>query len=148
MRFPFRAIGWWVSGVGGRGGETMGRSSKRSVTAGTGRDYRSGPSAGAVGARDRFHAVSTAAAGLFGGFDRWRRAAGGSFVDDDLTQVLDAVFGEGGHAILIHAVDPEAAVFGEHVDRQLVQPVFVLAEQVGDVADGEDGCDCRHDQAA
>jgi hypothetical protein len=30
---------------------------------------------------NRFHAVSTAAAG-----DRWRRAAGGPFVDDDLTQ--------------------------------------------------------------
>jgi len=71
--------------------------------------------------------VSTAAAGLFGGFDRWRRAAGGSFVDDDLTQVLDAVFGEGGHAILTHAVDPEAAVFGEHVDRQLVQPIHLHA---------------------
>jgi len=63
------------------------------------------------------------------------RTAGGSFIDDDLTQVLDAVFGEGGHAILTHAVDPEAAVFGEHVDRQLVQPVFVLAEQVCDVAE-------------
>src|SRR3954453_16659651 len=96
----------------------------------------------------RFHAVSTAEAELFGGFDRWRRTASGSLVDDDLTQVLDAVFGEGGHAMLTHAVDPEAAVFGEHVDRQLVQPVFVLAEQVGDVADREDGCDPRHDQAA
>ena len=55
-----------------------------------------------------------------------RRTAGGSLVDDDLTQILDAIFGEGGHAILTHTVDPEAAVFGEHVDRQLVQPVFVL----------------------
>ena len=95
-----------------------------------------------------FHAVSTAEAGLFGEFDRWRRTSGGSFIDDDLAQVLDAVFGEGGHAILTHAVDPEAAVFGEHVDRQLVQPVFVLAEQIGDVADREDRCDRRHDQAA
>src|SRR5215831_4373948 len=95
-----------------------------------------------------FHAVSTAAVGLFGGFDQWRCAAGGSFVDDDLTQVLDAVFGKRGHAILTHAVDPEAAVFGEHVDRRLVQPVFILAEQVGEVADREDGCDRRHDQAA
>src|SRR5438105_8473989 len=77
-----------------------------------------------------FHAVSTAAAGLFGGFDRCRRAAGGSFVDDDLTQVLDAVFGEGGHPILTHPVDPEAVVFGNmSIDR-------------------EDGCDRRHDHAA
>jgi len=49
--------------------------------------------------------------GLFGGFDRWRRTAGGSLVDDDLTQILDAVFGEGGYAILTHTVDPEAVVF-------------------------------------
>jgi hypothetical protein len=34
------------------------------------------------------------------------------FIDDDLTQVLDAVFGEGGHAILTRAVNPEAAVLG------------------------------------
>src|SRR6266576_3760909 len=93
-----------------------------------------------------FHPVSTAEGELFGGFDRWRRTAGASFVEDNLTQVLDAVFGEGGHAILTHTVDPEAAVFGEHVDRQLVQPVFVLAEPVCDVADRENGCDRRHDQ--
>jgi hypothetical protein len=31
---------------------------------------------------------------------------------------------------------------------EIVQPVFVLAEQAGDVADGEDGADRRHDQAA
>src|SRR5215470_6251041 len=56
LRFPLDAIcaiGWWVIGVGGRGGETTGRSSKRSVTAGTGRDHRSGSSAGSAGRRDR-----------------------------------------------------------------------------------------------
>ena len=47
------------------------------------------------------------------------------------------------HAMLAGTVYTKAAVFGEHVDRQLVQPVFVLAEHVGDVADGEDGCDGR-----
>src|SRR5215472_14559079 len=46
-------MGWRVISVGGRGGETTGRSSKGSVTAGAGRDHRSGPSAGAAGARDR-----------------------------------------------------------------------------------------------
>ncbi|HME21573.1 MAG TPA: hypothetical protein VKI44_09555 [Acetobacteraceae bacterium] len=51
-------------------------------------------------------------------------------------------------AVLADAVDAKATVFREHVDRQLVQPVFVLAEPVGDVADGEDGCDSRHDHAA
>jgi hypothetical protein len=67
---------------------------------------------------------------------------------DDLAQVLDAVLGEGGHAVLTDAVDPEAAVFWEHVGRQLKEPVVVLAEQVGDVADGEDMCDGVDDQAA
>jgi len=42
----------------------------------------------------------------------------------------------------------KAAVFGEHVDRQVEEPIFVLAELVGDVADREDGADRRHDQAA
>src|SRR5215472_7188432 len=39
--------------VGGRGGETTRRSPEGSVTAGTGSDHRSGPSAGATGRRDR-----------------------------------------------------------------------------------------------
>jgi hypothetical protein len=52
-------------------------------------------------------------------------------VGDDLLQALDAVLGEGGHAIIADAVDVKSAVFGEHVDRQLVQPEFVLAEPVG-----------------
>ena len=55
---------------------------------------------------------------------------------------------KGGHAILADAADAKATVFREHVDRQLVQPVFVLAEHVGDVADGEEGYDGRHDHAA
>jgi hypothetical protein len=29
-----------------------------------------------------------------------------------------------------------------------MQPVFILAELVGDVADREDGCNRRHDYAA
>jgi hypothetical protein len=55
---------------------------------------------------------------------------------------------KGGYAILADAVDAKAAVFREHVDQEVVQPIFVLAEHVGDVADGEDGCDGRHDHAA
>jgi len=46
--------------------------------------------------------------------------------------------------VLADAVDSEAAVFWEHVGRQLEKPVFVLAEQVGDVTDGEDMCDGGH----
>jgi hypothetical protein len=51
----------------------------------------------------------------------------GSFVGDDLLQALDAVLGEGGHATIADAVNVKAAVFGEHADRKLVQPVFVFA---------------------
>src|SRR4051812_42257330 len=86
-----------------------------------------------------------------GGLLRWRggrSAAGSSRLGDDLAQVFEAVSGEGGHPILTDTVDPETAVFGEHVDRKVVQPVFVFAEQIGDVADREDGADRRHDQAA
>jgi hypothetical protein len=65
-------------------------------------------------------------------------AAIGSHVYDDLYQVLDAMLGEGGYAILADPVDVQASVLGEHVDRQLVKPVLVLAEHFGDIADGED----------
>jgi len=65
-----------------------------------------------------------------------------------VAQVVDAVSGEGGNAILADAIDPEAAVFREHVGLQLEEPVFVLAEQVGDVANGKDMGDDGHDQAA
>ena len=39
-------------------------------------------------------------------------------------------------------------MLGEHVDRQVTRPVFVLAEEVGDIIDREDGADRRHGQAA
>ena len=71
-----------------------------------------------------------------------------SFVGDDLLQVFDAVTCEGGHAILADAIDPKAAILREHVARKVEEPVFVLAEQVGDVGDREDGADGRQAQAA
>ena len=58
------------------------------------------------------------------------------------------MFPEDGRLWVYGVGENGVTAFGEHVDRQLVQPVFVLAEQVGDVADREDGCDRRHDQAA
>src|SRR5215212_1076645 len=94
----------------------------------------------------RKHAVITA-----GGLLRWRggrSAAGSSRIGDDLAQVFDAVSGAGGHPILADTVEPKATVFGEHVDRQIEDPIFVFAEQSGEVADREDGADRRHDQAA
>jgi hypothetical protein len=85
---------------------------------------------------------------LFRWFDLRRRVSSGSFIGDDLPQALDAVIGEGGHAIVADAVDVKAAVFGEHADREVVQSVFVLAKHFGDIADREDGCDGGQDQAA
>jgi hypothetical protein len=73
---------------------------------------------------------------------------GSPFVSDDLLQAFDAVTREGGHAVLTDAIDPKAAILGEHVAREVEELVFVLAEQVGDVVDGEDGADGRQAQAA
>src|SRR6266571_3905156 len=67
----------------------------------------------------RQHAVNTAAA-LFRRSDRRRRSSGRPFVCDDLLEALDTVLGEGRDAILADAVDAQAAVFGEHVDREFV----------------------------
>ena len=61
--------------------------------------------------------------------------AAGSRISDDLAQVFDAISGESGHPILADTVDPKATVFREHVDRQIEDPIFVLAEQSGEVAD-------------
>jgi hypothetical protein len=77
---------------------------------------------------------------LFGGFDLGWFSSSSALFGDDPTQVLNPIFGEGGDAFLADTVDPGAAVFWEHVG-QLEEPVFVLAEQVGDVTDGEDVCD-------
>lgn len=92
------------------------------------------------------HTVITAGGLLF---RRGKRSAVGiSRIGDDLAQVFDAVSGEGGHAVLADTVDPETAVFREHADRQIEDPIFVFAEQFGNIADREDGADRRHDQAA
>ena len=77
-----------------------------------------------------------------------RRPSVRPLVGNDLFQALDAIFGEGRYAIFTDAVDAQAAVFREHVDREIVQPVLILAEHFGDVVDGEDGCDSSQGQAA
>jgi hypothetical protein len=69
------------------------------------------------------------------------------FVSDDLLQAFDAVTREGRHAVLANAIDPKAAILREHVARKVEEPVFVRAEQVGDVADREGGADGHQDQA-
>jgi hypothetical protein len=77
-----------------------------------------------------------------------RSAVGSTHIGDDLAQVFHAVSGEGGHAVLADTVDPQTAVFREHADRQVEDPLFVFAEQSGDIADRIDGAERRHDQAA
>src|ERR1019366_2409185 len=95
----------------------------------------------------RQHPVNSAAT-LFRGSDLGRRPSVRPLVGNDLFQALDAIFGEGRYAILTDAVDVQAAVFREHVDREFVQPVLIFAEHFGDVVDGEDGCDGAQGQAA
>src|SRR3954447_13144675 len=92
------------------------------------------------------HAVITAG-GLLRRGDV-RSAAGGILISDNLAQIFDAVSGKGGHFVLADTVDPKAAIFGEQVDRQVEDPIFVLAEQSGDVSDRKDGAERRDGQAA
>jgi hypothetical protein len=49
---------------------------------------------------------------------------GFAFIGDDLFQVIDAITRESCHAIPADCVDMQAAVFGEHVDREIEQPVL------------------------
>jgi hypothetical protein len=37
-------------------------------------------------------------------------------IGDDLLQALDAVRGEGGYTVLTDPIDPQTAIFQEHVD--------------------------------
>ena len=61
------------------------------------------------------HAVNRAGV-LFRGLDRGRRPSGGPLIGDDLLQALDAVPGEGGYTVLTDPIDPQTAIFREHVD--------------------------------
>lgn len=79
-----------------------------------------------------------AAATLSGRLGFGWRPAGGSFVCAYLLEALDAVSGEGRHAIFTDAVDPQAAVFGIHVDLEVRQSFPALAELFGDVFDRDD----------
>ena len=68
-----------------------------------------------------------------------RCSSRGFFVGDGLLQALDTVISEGRYAVLANAVDAQAAVLREHIYREVVQPIFVLPEQSGDVTNREDG---------
>jgi hypothetical protein len=88
------------------------------------------------------HVMRNAASAILGGW----RCSGGLFIGDDLAQIVDTVLGEGSHAVFADAADPKGAVFRS--DRQVEEPVFVLTEEVCNVADREDGANRRHNQAA
>src|SRR3979490_3068984 len=67
---------------------------------------------------------------------------------DELSEIIDAVGREGRYRLFPGAENGEAAVFGEHVDRERVQPVFIFAKHFGGVGDGEDAGDGSQGQAA
>jgi hypothetical protein len=50
--------------------------------------------------------------------------------------------------VVVDIPDPEAAVFGLLLHRDLLKPGFVLAEHLGDASDGEDVARGGHAQAA
>ena len=55
---------------------------------------------------------------------------------DQLDEAVDAVVGEGHHAFVAEAQDPEEAVLGIHFDSDVEEEVDVLAEVFGDAVDG------------
>jgi hypothetical protein len=85
----------------------------------------------------RQHPANAAGPSL-GRFDFGRRPASFSFVCDDLLEALDSIRGEGRHTIFADTVNPEAAVFGFHIDLKVPEPFFVLAELFGDILERED----------
>jgi hypothetical protein len=85
----------------------------------------------------RQHPANAAGPSL-GQFDFGRRPASCSFVCDDLLEALDSIRGEGRHTIFADTVNPEAAVFGFHIDLKVPEPFFGLAELFGDILERED----------
>jgi hypothetical protein len=55
-----------------------------------------------------------------------------------LLEALDSIRGEGRHTIFADTVNPEAAVFGFHIDLKVPEPFFGLAELFGDILERED----------
>lgn len=54
------------------------------------------------------------------------------FVDfDELPEVLDSIAGKGRHVLFSAAVDTYDAVLRLHIDADVMQQVFVLAQQFG-----------------
>jgi glycosyltransferase involved in cell wall biosynthesis len=60
---------------------------------------------------------------------------------DEVFQVLDAVPCERHHPVLANSVNPQLAVFSVHLTRDIEEPILVLAEHLGDMAEGKHGAD-------
>ena len=56
---------------------------------------------------------------------------------DDFLEALDAEGGEARDAFLADTMNPEAAIFGIHVDLKVPQPLLILAKLFGDVFECE-----------
>jgi hypothetical protein len=54
-----------------------------------------------------------------------------------LFEALNAIVGEGGHAVFTDAIDPQAAAFGFQVHLEVPQPFLILAELFGDMFERE-----------
>ena len=60
---------------------------------------------------------------------------------DELDQTLNAKVGEGQDGLLSDAVDPDDTVLDFHFVGNVVQPILVFAELLGDAIDGGDVMD-------
>jgi hypothetical protein len=69
---------------------------------------------------------------------------------DELDQILDSKVGERHDAIFANTLDPDNAILDFHFIGNVVQPVLVFTQVLGDASDGRDVMDLIdvHDQAA
>jgi hypothetical protein len=67
---------------------------------------------------------------------------------DQLSEIIDAVAGEGRYRLFPGTEDGEAAIFRIHIDTDFLQQVLVLIEHFGDAGDCEDVAYPGHGQAA
>jgi hypothetical protein len=82
----------------------------------------------------------------------WREATeqvrGGFVYLDELDEIINAQACECGYRFFTRSEDGEAAVFRVHFVADILQPIRILAEHLGDAGDGEDVAYPGHDQAA
>jgi hypothetical protein len=67
---------------------------------------------------------------------------------DKLAQVLDSEVGKGRRVFVTEPMDADEAVLGFHLIADLMKPVFVFAEKLGNAGEREHVGDGGHLQAA